>query len=363
MLDATIYGPRASAFHATNILLHVLNVLLVFALFTQATGRLLRSAFVAALFAVHPLHVESVAWIAERKDVLSMFFGLLSLWCYVRSAKRRRPAWLVPSLACFALSLSAKQTFVTLPFLCLLLDFWPLGRLSTAGAGALEVGADSHRVRTIARLLVEKIPFFVISAIFCRVAISAQSFGHSVRTLAEMPLQVRLLNALAAYGRYVDRTILPLRLSLCYPHPGRALTLSQVGAPGPGRDRDYGPGGGQRPAAAVPVRRLVLVSGNARADDRPGAGRPAADGRPLCLFARPRAVSGARVAAADDRGSSLGPPPGVAGAGDGGGCRLCRRRLRRGRLLAGWDHADASRSRQHGRKCVCLRLAGPGPAG
>jgi len=232
MLDATIYGPRAGGFHATNILLHALNVLLVFALLTQATGRLPRSAFVAALFAVHPLHVESVAWIAERKDVLSMFFGLLSLWCYVRSAKRRRPAWLVPALACFALSLSAKQTFVTLPFLCLLLDFWPLERLSTANFGAPDARDAPHPVRTMTRLLVEKIPFFVMSAISCRVAIWAQSAGHSIRTLAEMPLQVRLLNALAAYGRYVDRTILPLRLSLCYPHPGRALTLSQVALPG-----------------------------------------------------------------------------------------------------------------------------------
>jgi tetratricopeptide (TPR) repeat protein len=232
MLDTTIYGPQAGGFHATNILLHVLNVLLVFALLTQATDCVLRSAFVAALFAVHPLHVESVAWIAERKDVLSMFFGLLSLWCYVRSAKRRRPVWLVPALACFVLSLSAKQTFVTLPFLCLLLDFWPLERLSTANAGALDAAGASHRVRIVTRLLVEKIPFFVITAISCRVAIWAQSTGHSVRTLAEMPLQVRLLNAIAAYGRYLDRTILPMRLSLCYPHPGRALTWSQVALPG-----------------------------------------------------------------------------------------------------------------------------------
>src|SRR5580704_13007181 len=170
MLDATIYGSWAGGYHLTNVVLHVANVLLVFGLFRTATGHALRSAFVAALFAVHPLHVESVAWITERKDVLSLFFGLLSLWCYVRSAKRRQPIWLVPALACFVLSLSAKQTFVTLPFLCLLLDFWPLERLSTANAGALDAAGASHRVRIVTRLLVEKIPFFVITAISCRVA-------------------------------------------------------------------------------------------------------------------------------------------------------------------------------------------------
>src|SRR5580692_12966362 len=101
MLDASIYGLWPGGYHLTNVLLHTANVLLVFATFARLTGQQLPSAAVAALFAVHPLHVQSVAWIAERKDVLSMFFGLLSLWCYVRSAKRRRPAWLVPALACF----------------------------------------------------------------------------------------------------------------------------------------------------------------------------------------------------------------------------------------------------------------------
>ena len=215
----------------------------------------------------------------------------------------------------------------------------------------------------VTRLLVEKIPFFVITAISCRVAIWRSWTGHSVRTLAEMPSQVRLLNAIAAYGRYLDRTILPVRLSLCYPHPGRCAYLEPGRTPRPGRDCHNGLGAGQRPASAVPVRRLVLVSGIARADDRPGAGRPAANGRPLCVFARPRAVSGPRVAAADDRGSSLHPPPGVAGARHGRRCRLRGPRLRGTGLLAGRDHADASRSRQHGRECVWLRVAGPGPKG
>lgn len=232
MLDTTLYGPRAAGFHATNIALHVVNVLLVFALFRQATGRTLSSAFVAALFAVHPLHVESVAWIAERKDVLSMFFGLLSLWAYVRAVQRQRPAWLVASLVCYACSLSAKQTFVTLPFLCLLLDFWPLRRWRGDHSNDVDPAVTPRRLRITIGLLVEKLPFFAISAVYCRLAIWAQSVGHSVQTLADIPLSIRLLNAIAAYARYLDRAILPLRLSLCYPHPGQSITLGQVAIPG-----------------------------------------------------------------------------------------------------------------------------------
>ncbi len=131
MLDTTLFGVSAGGYHLVNVVLHTANVLLVFGLLSMATQGVWRSVFVAALFAVHPLHVESVAWVSERKDVLSMFFGLLSLLAYVRYARTQRTRYLVVAFVLFIGSLLSKQTFVTLPFLLLLLDFWPLGRLAS----------------------------------------------------------------------------------------------------------------------------------------------------------------------------------------------------------------------------------------
>ena len=152
MADASLFGPYAGGFHLTNIVLHVLNVLLLFGLLVAMTGNQWRSALVAALFAVHPIHAESVAFISERKDVLSIFFGLLALQAYVRSAANHRLIWLAASFCCFVCSLLAKQTLVTLPFLLLLLDFWPLQRLTKGN---------------LWRRIVEKIPFGLVAAVFC----------------------------------------------------------------------------------------------------------------------------------------------------------------------------------------------------
>ena len=127
-LDASFYGKWPGGYHITNVLFHAVNVLIVYWTFASMTGNVSRSAFVAALFAVHPLHVESVAWIAERKDVLSLLFGLLSLRAYVKYAHRQRIAWLGLAWAYFLASLLSKQTLVTLPVVLLLLDYWPLGR-------------------------------------------------------------------------------------------------------------------------------------------------------------------------------------------------------------------------------------------
>ena len=130
MADTDLYGEHPGGFHFTNILLHTLNTVLLFAFLTRATGQKVPSALVSALFALHPLHVESVAWISERKDVLSTLFGLLSLLAYVRYATRRDRLSYVVSFLLFVCSLLAKQTLVTLPFVFLLLDYWPLGRVS-----------------------------------------------------------------------------------------------------------------------------------------------------------------------------------------------------------------------------------------
>jgi protein O-mannosyl-transferase len=237
MLDATLYGRWAGGFHATNLLLHAANVLLVFAFFTQATGRTLRSAFVAALFAVHPLHVESVVWIAERKDVLSVFFGLVSLCAYVRYAQcagPKRIAWWAAAFVALAFSLASKQTLVTLPFIFLLLDFWPLGRWSGAVRPERPEPDDTRpdRPAGLARLVAEKIPFFILSAAFCGVALWAQSRGHAVRSLVEMPLAVRAENAIVAYALYLERAFVPVGLAIFYPHPGLGIGIAGVALAG-----------------------------------------------------------------------------------------------------------------------------------
>src|SRR5437867_7197253 len=138
MLDATIGGVRPTVYHITNLLLHLANTLLLFTLLRKMTGLVWRSGFVAALFAVHPLHVESVAWVAERKDVLSTLFWMLTLWSYVSYVRQPRPRRYVLVLVLFALGLLAKPMLVTLPFVLLLLDYWPLGRVTLAGAAGMD---------------------------------------------------------------------------------------------------------------------------------------------------------------------------------------------------------------------------------
>ena len=188
MLDTSIYGLRPGGYHLTNAILHAINAVLVFAVFAKATNAAGRSAFVAALFALHPLHVESVAWIAERKDVLSTFFGLLSLLTYVGYARLGRWRYLVAAFVFFAMSLMSKQTLVTLPFVFLLMDYWPLARFKMAGAGG---SAPSSRWRLVG----EKIPFFAATGVFCAVALAAQSQGGAVQSLAAMPMSRRVINA------------------------------------------------------------------------------------------------------------------------------------------------------------------------
>ncbi len=225
MLDVDLYGGRASGFHITNTLLHAGCAVLLFWSLALATGRDLPSAFVAALFALHPLHVESVAWIAERKDVLSIFFGMISLWAYVRYAQRVGAARLNLAVAFvgLALSLMAKQTLVTLPFVFLLLDLWPLGRMQL-GSTADRSPAEPNRPGAplpFGRLLLEKVPFFGLSAIFSAVASYAQSRGGAV--VEVLPLSLRLMNAVVVYAIYLGKTLIPVNLVVYYPHPGFRL--------------------------------------------------------------------------------------------------------------------------------------------
>lgn len=219
MLDAQLFGPSATGPHVTNLLFHVANAVLLFSLFVGLTGSAWASLLVAALFALHPLHVESVAWISERKDVLSMFFFLLALIAYVRYANtearlpgKRRGLLYASSLLLFALGLMSKPMVVTLPFVMLLLDYWPLQRWP--------IGSFRDMVAGFKRLGQEKLPFFALSAASSAVTLVVQARGGAVGNLASVSLDGRAENAVVSFARYLGKTLWPVDLCVLYPHPG-----------------------------------------------------------------------------------------------------------------------------------------------
>ncbi|MED5261165.1 MAG: tetratricopeptide repeat protein [Myxococcota bacterium] len=222
MLDFELFGLEPAGYHATNVLFHVLNTLLVYAVFFFLTRRPLPSAAVAALFGLHPLHVESVAWVAERKDVLSGFFGLLSLWAYGAYARgRQRSGYLLLSLLALALGLMSKPMLVTLPFLFLLLDYWPLGRFP-ALLGREE--SDEPRVENPGifgpwTILVEKIPFFLLIGAASWTALRVHENLGALELTVLVPLHLRIANAIVSYAIYAAKAVVPMNLGLFYPHP------------------------------------------------------------------------------------------------------------------------------------------------
>ncbi len=227
ILDTEIFGRRPGGYHLTNVFLHAASGVVLFAALTRATGRRAKSAFVAALFLLHPLHVESVAWVAERKDVLSTLFGLLSLLAYVHYAAARRWRGYLVSLLLFVCSLLSKQALVTLPFVFLLLDFWPLGRLNFANEPArvtsrAKKGQSSESRRVEVRLLMEKIPFLAVSAAFSLIALATQSSGGAMAI--RFPIAIRVGNAIVVYVAYLENALYPKNLAFYYPHPGVRLS-------------------------------------------------------------------------------------------------------------------------------------------
>jgi protein O-mannosyl-transferase len=251
MLDTEIYHGRPGGYHLTNALMHAANAVLLFLALVVATRARAKSAVVAALFALHPLHVESVAWVAERKDVLSTLFGLLSLLAYVRYATTGTRWRLGASLLFLVCSLLSKQTLVTLPFVLLLLDYWPLGRLylgpsappvpaktpsrvrNVGPSGSTRVDLDrSDRRRPTLRLIAEKLPFFAASALFSAAAVTAQSHSGAVMTLKGFSFGARLANAVFTYAAYLGKTVNPQNLAVYYPHPHESLNWSVIGLAG-----------------------------------------------------------------------------------------------------------------------------------
>jgi hypothetical protein len=214
-----------AAVHGHNLLLHTANVLLLFGFWQRITGRRWPSFLVAALFAVHPMHVESVAWAAERKDVLSVFFGLLALWFYIRYLEK--PGWprYVPLIAAYLLSLLAKPMLLTFPFVLLLLDYWPLCRVASGEwREASKEKATRHSPlgtghSSWGRLILEKVPLFLVAAVMSGITLEAHEARGSMVSFYTISFSARIANALTAYGWYLRSTFFPVRLAILYPHP------------------------------------------------------------------------------------------------------------------------------------------------
>jgi protein O-mannosyl-transferase len=210
MLDCELFGVDSRAMHCVNLGWHIANVLLLFGLLKRTTGATGSSALVAALFAVHPLHVESVAWISERKDVLSTFFWIASTWAYAEYVKARCAGWYIAALVLCALGLMSKAMLVTLPFALLLFDFWPLRRFELGAPGWL---------KQLRRLAVEKLPFLILAGVVSYVTFMAQRAGESVIALEPLSLSQRVENVFVSYARYLGKTFWPANLAPFYDHP------------------------------------------------------------------------------------------------------------------------------------------------
>jgi len=226
-LDYELFGLHSAGHHYVNVLLHAVNVVLLFLLLESATGFRWRSLMVAVLFALHPINVESVAWAAERKNVLSMMFFLLALYAYVWYVRRpglRRYA----AVACFfALALLAKPQVITLPFLLLLWDYWPLGRM---GAPAETAQGRNAPKLSSAWLVLEKVPLLLLSAASALVTMKAQKAGGALQAFSRYSLLLRLETAAVSYARYLGKALWPSKLVAMYPHPNKLYPAWQAGA-------------------------------------------------------------------------------------------------------------------------------------
>lgn len=218
-LDVSLFRLNPAGHHFTSVLIHIVNAILLFLLLMWATNRLGPSLFVAALFAIHAMNVESVAWIAERKNVLCTFFFFLTLLAYGWYAKK--PDWkkYLAVAGLFAAGLASKPMVITLPFVLLLLDYWPLGRVQ---------GSGGENKTPWSRLVIEKLPLFLMSGASAIITMHAQQFGGAVRSASQFSFGIRMGNAVSAYATYLWNMVWPIRLAPLYPHPGDSLPAWHV---------------------------------------------------------------------------------------------------------------------------------------
>lgn len=231
MLDCELYGLNPEGHHLTNVLFHMANAILLFVVLRWMTGAIWRSGLVAALFALHPLHVESVAWVAERKDVLSTFFWMLTMLAYVHYVNRPGGKRYLLVLVTFALGLMAKPMLVTLPFVLLLLDYWPLNRFKPrAVTGSVEnqplgFWSSGDDKLPILKAVMEKTPLFLMSLFSCVVTVMAQQGAGAISTLEIVPFKLRIANGLVSVVAYMGKMIWPQDLAVFYPHPVSDLQI------------------------------------------------------------------------------------------------------------------------------------------
>jgi protein O-mannosyl-transferase len=220
MMDIQIYGVNPGAHHFTNMLFHIANSFLIFFLFRKMTCEFWKSCFLAVLFAIHPLHVESVAWVAERKDVLSTFFGLITLWGYVRYVKKPGIYRYGLILIFYSLSLMAKPMLVTLPFVLLLMDYWPLRRFDKDIPCEEKSQKRSYGLKLLVlRFSVEKLPMVIVAIGSCFITLQVQQKGGAVGAVTMFPLWDRVANALITYTTYIQKMFWPFDLAVIYPYP------------------------------------------------------------------------------------------------------------------------------------------------
>ena len=220
-LDCQLFGLNPAGHHYVNLLLHAMNAVLLFWILGSATGATGRSWMVAAWFALHPINVESVAWVAERKSVLSLLFLLLALAAYGLYAQRPSVARYLAVMVLFASGLMAKPMIITLPFILLLWDCWPLRRMES------DSGTPSF-----SWLVIEKLPLMALSAGSAFVTLKAQKAGQAIRSVEQYSMGVRVENALVSYGRYLEKLFWPFHLAPIYPHPGHSLSPWQAAGAG-----------------------------------------------------------------------------------------------------------------------------------
>ena len=229
IIDCQLYGLHPKGHHLTNLVLHISSVLILFTVLLRMTGALWQSGFVAAMFAFHPLNVESVAWIAERKNVLSTFFWLLTIWAYIRYTEKLTIKRYGLFFLFFILGLMSKPMLVTLPFVLLLLDYWPLKRFKLEQKMGNNETPEINTAKgsNVFQLLAEKIPLFFLAIGLSIATVHFQKLAGAVKSFDLIPMQARLTNAMVSYLEYLGKMIWPNGLSILYPHPGNALPVWQ----------------------------------------------------------------------------------------------------------------------------------------
>ncbi|MBN1795317.1 MAG: glycosyltransferase family 39 protein [Sedimentisphaerales bacterium] len=225
MLDCELFGLEPFWHHADSLLFHTFSTLLLFWVLKRMTGAVWASAFVAAVFALHPLQVDSVAWVAERKSVLSGFFWILTIAAYIRYAERPRAGRYLLVVIVYILALLSKPVVVTLPFVLLLLDYWPLRRFESKTGKNSGSEKPQYKQFSSKYLVIEKLPLFILSVILSVVTFVAQRGGGAVMSLADRPVKYRLANAFIAYSKYVEKFVWPHKLAIFYPHPDKTVSI------------------------------------------------------------------------------------------------------------------------------------------